>query len=613
MERLAIMIRLDGLKNIVTALGTSRSRNAGVAVTGRRQLQLAELDSLQQEPLVWTIAHELPSDALTEVSITGVDELEELEGVLDELDWLAVALEACAKARHYGGAAVWVVTDPEEDQSTPLDLSRVQRVRRLVVMDRFELTRASETGGTWLEVDPYSPDYLKPVIYRYTPAQGGSAETLRIHASRLIRFYGEAIPARIESSYDYWAAPVIEGVYRQLTQEAMAREGGSEALYEVGAKKLLVGNLAEILTNPKGVDMLQEYMTTQQSAFSMLRAWLVGDGFDVTPHTTSFAGWAEVYDRLAQALATAARMPVTKLFGQAPGGLSTDDASAMRNWGARVGSYQRHVLTPATNRLVEIILRSSDGPTGGVEPEKWRVHWAPYEVPSEAEETATLKTKSEALAILVANGAIGPDEMRNSIKGMGVELEEDEAPIEMPAGLEMPAAPAEASSIQEQPFDEAQVKAMLDVATAVKGGQISRESGVAILMRAFQMSEPEATRLIGEPVAPVIQADAEESYTPPKGVQENAKRALEVRESKPESQRGMTEVGLARARDLSNGRAVSLETIRRMSSYFERHEVDKQGESWDDQGPGWQAWNGWGGDEARTWVNSILDGLDDDT
>ena len=73
----------------------------------------------------------------------------------------------------------------------------------------------------------------------------------------------------------------------------------------------------------------------------------------------------------------------------------------------------------------------------------------------------------------------------------------------------------------------------------------------------------------------------------------------------------MTAVGLARARDLSNGRPVSLETVKRMSSYFERHEVDKQGESWDEQGPGWQAWQGWGGDEGRTWVNSILDGLDD--
>lgn len=103
-----------------------------------------------------------------------------------------------------------------------------------------------------------------------------------------------------------------------------------------------------------------------------------------------------------------------------------------------------------------------------------------------------------------------------------------------------------------------------------------------------------------------------ESWTPPQGVQGNARRALEVREGKPESERGMTSTGLARARDLSNGRAVSEDTLRRMVAYFERHEVDKQGETWDAQGKGWQAWMGWGGDEGWRWAKRIVDGLDRD-
>jgi hypothetical protein len=39
--------------------------------------------------------------------------------------------------------------------------------------------------------------------------------------------------------------------------------------------------------------------------------------------------------------------------------------------------------------------------------------------------------------------------------------------------------------------------------------------------------------------------------------------------------------------------------------------VDKQGETWDEQGKGWQAWNGWGGDEGWAWVKSILKEADD--
>lgn len=95
-------------------------------------------------------------------------------------------------------------------------------------------------------------------------------------------------------------------------------------------------------------------------------------------------------------------------------------------------------------------------------------------------------------------------------------------------------------------------------------------------------------------------------FTPPKGAQEAAKRALEVRASKPPSQRGMTPVGIARARDLANGKTLSPETVKRMLAYFTRHEVDKKGSTWNDKGKGWQAWNGWGGDDGFSYARKIV-------
>jgi hypothetical protein len=95
-------------------------------------------------------------------------------------------------------------------------------------------------------------------------------------------------------------------------------------------------------------------------------------------------------------------------------------------------------------------------------------------------------------------------------------------------------------------------------------------------------------------------------FTPPKGAQEAGKRALEVRASKPQSQRGMTSVGIARARDLANGKTMSPDTVRRMLNYFTRHENDKKGSTWSDQGKGWQAWHGWGGDAGFTWAKKVV-------
>ena len=95
-------------------------------------------------------------------------------------------------------------------------------------------------------------------------------------------------------------------------------------------------------------------------------------------------------------------------------------------------------------------------------------------------------------------------------------------------------------------------------------------------------------------------------FKPPQGVRDAAKRALEVRADKPESQRGMTAVGIARARDLMNGETLSPETVRRMLAFFTRHEVDKQGATWDEQGKGWQAWHGWGGDPGFAWSRKTV-------
>jgi lambda family phage portal protein len=95
-------------------------------------------------------------------------------------------------------------------------------------------------------------------------------------------------------------------------------------------------------------------------------------------------------------------------------------------------------------------------------------------------------------------------------------------------------------------------------------------------------------------------------FTPPQGARDAAKRALDVREGKPASQRGMTPVGISRARDLMNGVNLSPDTVRRMKAFFDRHEVDKKGATWDEQGKGWQAWNGWGGDAGYAWARKVV-------
>jgi phage I-like protein len=117
---------------------------------------------------------------------------------------------------------------------------------------------------------------------------------------------------------------------------------------------------------------------------------------------------------------------------------------------------------------------------------------------------------------------------------------------------------------------------------------------------------PQKSEAKSEAVALAPKKYSHISFKPPQGAQTAAARALKKRAEKPPSQRGMTSVGLARARDLANGRELSPETVRRMLAYFTRHEVDKQGSTWDEYGKGRQAWDGWGGDAGFAFARKVV-------
>lgn len=106
---------------------------------------------------------------------------------------------------------------------------------------------------------------------------------------------------------------------------------------------------------------------------------------------------------------------------------------------------------------------------------------------------------------------------------------------------------------------------------------------------------------------PNLEEDRVPGYEPNAGMVAEAERGLAWRD---EYGRGGTEIGVARARDIANRRALSLDTVNRMVSYFARHEVDKQGQGWSPDQDGYPsagriAWALWGGDPGRTWAEAI--------
>jgi hypothetical protein len=102
---------------------------------------------------------------------------------------------------------------------------------------------------------------------------------------------------------------------------------------------------------------------------------------------------------------------------------------------------------------------------------------------------------------------------------------------------------------------------------------------------------------------------AKEGYKPTSGMQSAARRAIKLKEQGKAKGAG-TMVGWTRAGQLARGETLSLSTVKRMYSYFSRHEVDKKGKDWDNaENPsnGKIMWLAWGGDAGFSWSRKIVE------
>ena len=104
-----------------------------------------------------------------------------------------------------------------------------------------------------------------------------------------------------------------------------------------------------------------------------------------------------------------------------------------------------------------------------------------------------------------------------------------------------------------------------------------------------------------------------DNYSPSSGMKSAARRALKWKQDGKATGAG-TPVGWGRATDIVAGRAMSLSTVKRMYSFFSRHEVDKKGKDFyntSNPSNGRIMWDAWGGDAGFSWSRAIVNRMKD--
>jgi hypothetical protein len=100
-----------------------------------------------------------------------------------------------------------------------------------------------------------------------------------------------------------------------------------------------------------------------------------------------------------------------------------------------------------------------------------------------------------------------------------------------------------------------------------------------------------------------------DGYSPPAGARSAARRAIKFKQDGKAKGAG-TAVGWTRAGQLARGETLSLSTVKRMYSYFSRHEVDKKGKDWGNTANpsnGYIMWLAWGGDAGFSWSRGVVE------
>lgn len=109
----------------------------------------------------------------------------------------------------------------------------------------------------------------------------------------------------------------------------------------------------------------------------------------------------------------------------------------------------------------------------------------------------------------------------------------------------------------------------------------------------------------------ILSEETDEKFKPPAGAKAEAKQAIEWKEKYGDEVNGGTRIGWIRARQLADGDELSLDIVKRMHSFFSRHQKNKavapehRDEPWCDAGL--VAWKIWGGDAGATWAKEIVD------
>lgn len=485
----------DSYINTVTGLGVPGTSKSGYTWFGRdRILQPGELQNLYLSNAYATrIVDRMVDDATrTDWTLTGVDKHFDWSSVKSEVDDLGGLLkigDAWRWARLYGGGLVVPALIDGQHYSQPLDLSKVQGIRGLATLDSTNVMVqgffAASGASAWSEPTGYQ--VMTPVA-----DMGGAART--IHPSRVIRFDGCRVPAALQIVNGGWSPSVLQRCKTQLEAYGSILGYAREIMHDLSVMVVGLEGFNVMTMGDNGMANAREILRQLRWGIDNLNLLVIDKAASTYQEVKrSVEGLEKLILRFEADLVGASGMTRLILTGEQASGLGASSGDEVRAWYSSVQTEQKFTVSPALNRLLEIIFAIRRN-RGEQVPTEWSIEWAPLTTPEPKASAEIAEIWMRTVQTGVMTGVISPDQgtdiliMNGVLKDLpgestGEGLEGGEA--EDPGDLELAALPGAVPPVDpdgpqpaasEPVADPKQASELREIIKSVSTGELAPET-----------------------------------------------------------------------------------------------------------------------------------------
>ena len=366
-------LRVDGLQNVLTGMGTARDKSRHTTAQPIVFLAQEELEALYGEWLprrIVDIYAEQSTRKGFKVLFGGegakAEEVTGVEQVIEDLYILENLMLASKNSRLYGGAVLLLYIDDGRTADQPVDKDNIYKVEGMEVLDRWQIAPVINEENLY--------DYSKATYYQII-----SGDLIRqpqlsyIHKDRILRFDNDWLPYRIRQRNYGWGMSSLQTVYDSFRHYWTGLNSTSTLLSEFDIFVHKIKGLSQMLAAGKEKDVRDRLVLNDMSK-SVYRGYAIdAEREELDFISRNFGGIGEILEKMRIDIIGASKIPHTLLFGESPSGLGSTGRSEERDFAKMLGDYQQSVFHRPLKQLMEYIMLSRTGPTKGKVPESWRI------------------------------------------------------------------------------------------------------------------------------------------------------------------------------------------------------------------------------------------------